>query len=193
MNQIMEDNSWTGWLKKPFLVGSVASIAIPYVIRNNYTKSMPKVTSWMNELRTSDEGKKYPIGAAGFCWGGKHTINLAQGFRTPSGENLIDVAFTAHPSNLEVPGEIEKVRLPLSIAQPEKDMSLKPEQYALFREILGGLEKSEGVKWECIEYKGATHGFSVRADESKDEAKQAVEAEEQAIKWFQKHFADVKR
>jgi dienelactone hydrolase len=166
--------------------------AMPYVYSNNFTKSWPKVQSFMHALRDSPEGK-LPIGAAGFCWGGKHTINLAHGFRTPSGVNLIDAAFTAHPSNLEVPGDIEKVKLPLSIAQPESDMALKPEQYALFREVLGKLEKEENLPWEIVEYKGTTHGFGVRADESKDEAKQAVEAEEQAVKWFQTQFEKVKR
>jgi dienelactone hydrolase len=181
-----------GWLKKPFLVGSVITTAIPYTFNNNFTKSWPKVEAWMHALRESPEGK-LPVGVAGFCWGGKHTINLAHGFRTPSGVNLIDAAFTAHPSNLEVPGDIEKVKLPLSIAQPESDMALKPAQYALFTEILGRLQKEENVSWEVIEYKGTTHGFGVRADESKNEAKQAAEAEEQAIKWFQTHFAGVKR
>ena len=153
----------------------------------------------MNALRTSPEGTKLPIGAAGFCWGGKHTINLAHGFRTPSGVNLIDAAFTAHPSNLVVPDEIEKVRLPLSIAQPEKDMALKPAQYSLIKEKLGEIQldgEDEGEKklqWECTEYKGATHGFAVRADSSKDEGKPAAEAEEQAVRWFEKHFAAIKR
>ena len=153
----------------------------------------------MNALRTSPDGAKLPIGAAGFCWGGKHTINLAHGYRTSSGVNLIDAAFTAHPSNLVVPDEIEKVRLPLSIAQPEKDLALKPAQYFLIKENLGGIQldgDNEGEKklqWECIEYKDATHGFAVRADSSKDEATQAEEAEEQAVRWFEKHFAAVKR
>lgn len=192
MNQVMEDMSLTGWLKKPVLVGSVLASAIPHMINNGFAKSMPKVTSWLNDLRSSPEGS-LPIGAAGFCWGGKHTINLCHEFRTPDGRTLIDVGFTAHPSNLEIPAELEKVRLPLSIAQPAKDMAVKSAQYALIRETLGRLEKEEAVQWECIEYEGATHGFSVRADESKDEARQAAEAEEQAIRWFQKHFASVKR
>jgi dienelactone hydrolase len=189
----MDDHSIWGWLKKPFQVIYVASIAIPHVYYNSFPKSWPRVTSWFHALRGSEEGKKYPIGAAGFCWGGKHTINLAHGLRSPSNEFLIDAAFTAHPSNLEMPGEIEKVRLPLAIAQPEKDMALKPEQYALIKEKLGVLAKDQGIKWECVEYEGATHGFSVRADESKNEGKQAVEAEEQAVKWFQMQFATVKR
>ena len=189
----MEDMSLTGWLTKPYHVGSVIATAIPYVYNNKFPKSWPKVTTFMNSLRTSDEDSRLPIGVAGFCWGGKHTINLAHGFKTPSGLNLIDAAFTAHPSNLDIPAEIEKVRFPLSIAQPEKDMAVRPEQYALIKETLGKLEKEEGVKWECVEYAGATHGFGVRADEKKDEAKQAAGAEEQAIRWFQRQFENVKR
>ena len=37
---------------------------------------------------------------------------------------LIDAAFTAHPSNLILPADIEKVKLPVSIAHASKDIVL---------------------------------------------------------------------
>jgi dienelactone hydrolase len=188
----MEDMSVMGWLKKPYQVCTVLMAVIPFMNANKFPKSWPKVTSWLEALRNSPEAH-LPIGAAGFCWGGKHTINLCHGIKTPRDHNLIDVGFTAHPSNLSIPEEIEKVRLPLAIAHAEKDMSLKMAQYEIIKETLEKLRKEEGVESECVVYEGATHGFSVRADESKDEAKQAAEAEEQAIKWFQTQFAKVKQ
>lgn len=192
MNSIMEDMSIVGWLKKPFLVGSVLTSAIPYKMANDYPKSWPKVSSWLEALRNSPEGD-LPVGAAGFCWGGKHVVKLCSGFKTPSGRNLIDVGFTAHPSSLEVPGDIEKIRLPLAIAHAEKDMVFKPAQYETTKEILAKLKNEENVESECIQYDGATHGFAVRADDSKDEAKQAAAAEKQAVEWFAAQFAKVQR
>ncbi|KIV99105.1 uncharacterized protein PV09_09202 [Verruconis gallopava] len=192
-NKLLEDKSLIGWLKKPFQVVSLLSVAAPYMMSNSFPKSWPKVTSFFQALRDSEEGKKLPIGAAGFCWGGKHTVNLCHGFRTPSGVNLIDAGFTAHPSNLSIPSEIEKLKLPLSIAQPEKDMAVSVTQYETIKTTLANLKKEEGLESEVVEYKGTTHGFAVRADESKDEAKQAEQAEDQAIKWFQTQFAKVER
>jgi dienelactone hydrolase len=191
-NSILEDMSITGWLKKPYQVGAVLMSAIPFKTANDFPKSWPKVTSWLEALRKSPEGN-LPVGAAGFCWGGKHTVNLCHGFKTGTGRNLIDAGFTAHPSSLDIPTEIEKVRLPLAIAHAEKDMALKAAQFETIKEVLEKLKKEESVESECIQYDGATHGFAVRADERKDEAKQAADAEEQAIKWFQTHFAKVKR
>jgi dienelactone hydrolase len=191
MNSILEDKSITGWLKKPYLVGSILVSALPFKLANDFSKSWPKVTSFFEALRNDAVDGKLPVGAAGFCWGGKHTVNLCHGFKTGSGKNLIDAGFTAHPSGLNIPDEIEKVKLPLAVAHAEKDMNLKAAQYEVIKATLEGLKK-EGVDSECVKYKGATHGFSVRADSTKDEAKQAMEAEEQAIKWFQSHFTHVK-
>ena len=187
VNSLLEDKSLLGWLWKPYQVVSLLYVAIPFKRSNEFSISWPKVTSWLEALRSSGEGEM-PVGAAGFCWGGKHTINLCHGTKSTKGVNLIDAGFTAHPSNLEIPAELEKVKLPLAIAHAEKDMSLSP---AKFEQITKALEelRGEGVKSECRVYGGATHGFAVRADERKDEKKQAAAAEEQAVEWFQKHFA----
>ena len=144
---------------------------------------MPIVEAFFTAVR-QNEGSHLPIGAAGFCWGGKHTVNLAYGATTPEGKPLLDAAFTGHPSNLEIPTELNKIVKPISFALAEKDITIKGDQIRLIQEAAAKLPKSE-VKV----YPGAGHGFCVRADVSEKTAEtQALEAEEQAISWFQKQF-----
>ena len=154
------------------------------MLKNKFPISYPKVKDFFEALR-AEEGSTLPVGAAGFCWGGKHTINLAHGEKSSSGKNLIDAGFTAHPSNLEIPAELEQVTLPLAIAHAEKDYTINAQKLQVIRETL---EKLNDVDTEVVEYAGATHGFGVRANPTKDEGKQSIEAEEQAVRWFQKHF-----
>jgi hypothetical protein len=88
---------------------------VPFSVMNRFSISMPKVVSFMNDIRCN-EGSGLPIAAAGFCWDGKHPFNLAHGPISDSNKILIDVAFTAHPSGLVIPDEIQAVRKPISLA-----------------------------------------------------------------------------
>jgi dienelactone hydrolase len=66
------------------------------------------------------------IAVAGFCWGCQYVVMLAQDMPSSRAhrasseanqvESLIDCGFAAHPSQVEVPKEIEGVTIPLSIA-----------------------------------------------------------------------------
>lgn len=50
--------------------------------------------------------------------------------------------------------------------------------------------KDQGVEHEFVMYPGVHHGFAVRADEDeKEEAEAGKKAEEQAVKWFTRWFA----
>lgn len=69
-----------------------------------------------------------PLGAAGFCWGGKHVVNIARGGLAKNGSPLVDAVFTGHPSILEIPSELEKVVKPLSVAIGDKHIILKPSE-----------------------------------------------------------------
>ena len=120
-------------------------------------------------------------------WGGKHTVVLAQNEKKASnGKPLISSAFTGHPSGLEVPKDIENVKLPLAVAIGTKDIMLNGNGLDTTKEIL----KGKSFYTEVQEYKGAGHGFCVRADTTtEDAARQAKEAEEQAVSFFQRTFA----
>ncbi|CAG8980117.1 hypothetical protein HYALB_00012758 [Hymenoscyphus albidus] len=158
---------------KPFWALRVLMAAIPFLLTNREKEVLPKILSFHQALRDSTT---LPIASAGFCWGGKYTILLAQ--RTEPA--LIDCAFTAHPSKMNFPHEYKKVKIPLSIAIGDVDMGIPIE---MVKKIKGLLEEMEGN--EVVVYEGAKHGFAVRADPNdKGQVKSAGEARAQALKWF---------
>lgn len=99
--------------------------------------------------------------------------------------------WTAHPSNISIPGEVEPVRRPLSIANGDKDMALPIASVEKIKRILEGISDVES---EVVVYPGAGHGFSVRADHTENPRalKQAEEAEDQAVTWYKKQFSKLK-
>jgi dienelactone hydrolase len=146
---------------------------------------MPKVQAFFEALRHSEEGN-FAVGAAGFCWGGLHVLKLAHGMSTADGKSLVDVVFTGHPSNVDIPGDFKKIWKPTSLAIGDKDFVMPLATVEKVREIWG---KLESVNTEIQIYPGAGHGFSIRADPlNEKQAEQSVAAEAQAIGWFEKHF-----
>ena len=163
---------------------------LPHLWRNRMSVCWPRMTAWFTALRAQTS---LPIGAAGFCWGGLHAIMLAQDrpdVKTSSGKPFVDACFAAHPSNVSMPGDFQKVMRPLSVAIGDEDAIMPLKQTEQAKGILESLSHGIG---ELKIYPGARHGFSVRASRSEPDAKetiQAEEAEEQAVKWFQMHFGD---
>lgn len=158
--------------------------------RNRYVVCWPRITSFLQGVR-QDRGAFLPVGLAGFCWGGLYTIKLAQDTaetRTVSGRPLADAFFTAHPSNVTIPMDIDNVDRNLSIAVGNKDMVMGIGQTQKAKAILAA---KQNVDSEIVVYPGAGHGFSVRASKvipDSMETRQAEEAEQQAITWFQRQF-----
>ena len=148
----------------------------------------------MESLR-QNKAAHLPVGVAGYCWGGKHVVSLAEGFFVSSAEGgdkrkpLIDVGFTAHPSFLSLFEDIQKTTVPVSFALGGKDNMVSVEQAKELEKIV--LAKPEGQKGECRVYPGYGHGFACRVDVTNGDPKGAVEAEEQALAWFEKHFDGV--
>jgi dienelactone hydrolase len=185
---VMATGSLWDWVVKPYHIASVLSGFIPFIARNYPGKSYPVVESFFSAMRFSTDAKT-PIGAAGFCWGGKHTVLLAHGASTDVNgvsTRLIDAGFTGHPSFLSVPGDIEKLVVPVSFALGELDSVLKGENVGVVKRVV---EEKEEVGGEVKVYLGAGHGFCVRADTAVgDSSRQAEEAEEQAVAFFQRVF-----
>ncbi|KAL4950433.1 hypothetical protein BDW69DRAFT_187370 [Aspergillus filifer] len=178
------------WITKPYHIVSLLYGAGGFVIKNRPAKSYPIVESFFKSIRHSEEGH-LPLGAAGFCWGGKHTVLLAHGANTTLGngerKNLIDAGFTGHPSMLSLPGDIEKIVLPVSFALAEFDMQLGEAKRGVLKGVMEGIE--EKVGGEVKVYLGAGHGFCIRADTSvEDSARQCGEAEVQAVGFFRRYF-----
>jgi len=200
--KLMAPASWlTTLFLKPWYLIKVLTAALPwlYLVRKSVVK--PRLFSFLQALRTSpppfptDDLK---IGAAGFCWGGYWVVNLCadapstrivrhSSQKTTGIQPLIDCGFTAHPSRLNVPRDIEAVTLPLSIAVGNDDMALKAPLILKTKEILEVKKKGDH---EVVIMPGAKHGFAVRTNpEDKVQMEFAEQAEEQAVSWFSKWFA----
>lgn len=135
---------------------------------------------------SSASGTGPKIGLAGFCWGGKYAFLLSHPPPT-GGENPVNVSFTAHPSLVSVPADITPVHVPLSLATGVTDEWMKREDIAECRRVL----EAKG-NCEVRMYDGATHGFAVRGDPNDErQARFGMEAEDQAVAWYKKHFEAV--
>jgi len=203
IDKIMEPTSWFNTIVwKPYYVLQAMMVALPWRWYNGIPATQGRVFSFFQALRTS--APPFPtnnlkIASAGFCWGGKHTFLLAED--TPSSrvhrhesqinsknlEPLIDCAFSAHPSYIEVPKDAEAVTIPTSVAIGDGDMAMKLPLVKQMKEIL---EKKKAGDHEVVIIPGAKHGFACRNHPTdKYEMECAEKAEDQAIAWFTRWFA----
>lgn len=159
---------------------------IPYMYSTRLSITQPRVFKWFSDLRSSTP---LPIGTAGFCWGGKFVVLLcANEEKTADGKALIDAGFTAHPSMLTMPTDIENVKLPLCISNGTLDIQLKPDGMEVVKGIFREKEKEFGEgKFEMNVIEGAKHGFAVRGNpgDEKENAR-GVLAEDHAVEFFTK-------
>ncbi|KAL9581347.1 MAG: hypothetical protein Q9212_003952 [Teloschistes hypoglaucus] len=188
-NNVLSDMSLTGWFWKPYYVIRVLIGILPVRIWASFPSTMPQVTSFVTALR-DNEAANLPIGAAGYCWGGKHVLNLASGDAIRNGKPLIDVAFVAHPSYIVVPDEIHPIQRPLSVAVGDKDLVFKLKDVEQTKAIFA---QKDDIPSEVIIYPGAQHGFAVRCNqENEEETRQGEEARKQAVNWFSVQFRGLK-
>ena len=157
---------------------------VPFVYFNRQSVSKPRIFRFFQDLR-ANEARSLPVGISGFCWGGLFVVQLCQDTeKTPDGKSLVTCGFTAHPSGLAVPSDIEPVKLPLSIAIGDVDFGLALGKVQQTKEIL---EKKDSSKHEVVIYPGAKHGFAVRSHpDDEKEARQGQQAQDQAVDWFMK-------
>ncbi|KAJ9138439.1 Alpha/beta-hydrolase [Pleurostoma richardsiae] len=168
-------------------IPSLVWTGVPWYFTNRIPASHPRVKSFFKALRQSEP--QLPIGAAGFCWGGKHVVLLASDSEDNKvdGRPLFDAGFTGHPSLLVLPQEVEDITLPMAFAIGDKDSHVPLDKVAQIKEIVEN--KPEGQKGEVRIYPNCGHGFCVRADPVyEDVAKQAAAAEDHCIEWFNKQF-----
>jgi len=113
------------------------------------------------------------LGAVGYCFGAKYAVQQL-------GSGGVQAAFIAHPSFV-TEDEVAAVKGPLSIAAAETDEIFPAEKRYRSEEIL----KEIGVTYQISLYSGVEHGFAVRADTTKKDARFAKEAAfYQAVAWF---------
>ncbi|KAM0281492.1 hypothetical protein ACHAQH_003522 [Verticillium albo-atrum] len=171
-------------LSKAYNISSALLAFGPFFYYNRIGVTYPRVKAFTSAVRAAEPA--LPLGAVGFCWGGKHTVLLAQGPAADdeSDKPLIDAAFTGHPSFLVLPDDLEKLVVPLSIAVGSKDNQITRAKAEQVRPVI------EAKKGEIEVYEGSTHGFALRAVFPKEEEidAPAEKAEGQCIAWFEKHF-----
>lgn len=191
-------------LYKPLYAFQAMYHALPWLLTTRPGVCRPRILKFFKALRTSPPPFETPslmIGVCGFCWGGQYTFMLAKDLPSSrvkchesqtsaaSGNEkpLIDCAFTAHPSFVKVPKDVEAVTIPLSVAIGETDMAMSGPLIRQMKEILEVKKKGDN---EVVIMPGAKHGFAVRAvpDDGVQRA-WADKAETQAIDWFSKSFA----
>ncbi|KAI1875664.1 uncharacterized protein JN550_001950 [Neoarthrinium moseri] len=190
--------SWfTTLVMKPYWALRLSVAIIPWLFWTRESATRPRLTKFFQDLRSNPapfETQRLKIGVAGFCWGGNHTIFLARDephtrvSSSGSGETLplVDCGFTAHPSFVTVPKDIEGIRRPISIANGPDDQFLGRENMAVLKRIL---EAKEDNAHEVVVYDGAKHGFAIRGDPNDPkQAELGAQAENQAVNWFKKQL-----
>lgn len=187
--KVLSNKTWWDIISKPYHIAWAVYGFVPFMLSNSFGKTMPMVKSYFEATREANPS--LPIAASGFCWGGLHTITLAQGLRTPSGKLYSDAHFTAHPSNVTMPDDLKKVTQPLSIAQATEDFMFTNKHANEAEAILREKKDKEGLKFgEVVYYQGAGHGFGVRADPGNEKVTQhAADSVLQAVNFFGKVFA----
>jgi len=156
---------------------------VPFLFFTRAAVVGPRIYSFFRALRTSNPSMS--VGCAGFCWGGKWVTLLVGGReKAADGQFLVECGFTAHSSALDIPADLEKVVQPLSIAHASLDFALGPAAFKTMKQVMD--QKSH---CELVVYEGAKHGFAVRGNPNDEkEKRQGMEAEEQALRWFEKHL-----
>ncbi|MCJ1286538.1 hypothetical protein MMC26_005884 [Xylographa opegraphella] len=190
MDTLLTKSTWTNTMMKVPAFFQVVVQFIPFLIKNRQSVAWPTITKWTHALR-AHEGTSLPVGAAGFCWGGKYVFLLCHDAeKTADGKSLIECGFTAHPSNLVIPADAEGVKLPCSVSIGDVDFVMPVAQVNQMKEILEKKNADEGAKHEVVIIPGATHGFAVRGNPYEEKAiEHGRQAEVQAIDWFNKWFA----
>ncbi|KAK5682333.1 hypothetical protein LTS10_005459 [Elasticomyces elasticus] len=132
----------------------------------------PIVTAVIKEMRENLGVKK--LGSVGYCFGAKYVARfMAKG-------KGIDVGAMAHPSFVDAE-EIKAMTGPLTIAAAETDAIFPVEKRHETEKLL----KDMTIPYQICLYSDVEHGFAVRADMEKREAKFAKEAAFlQHVQWF---------
>lgn len=118
------------------------------------------------------------IGAAGFCWGAKVTVELAK-------DSLVQAAVILHPSFVTV-DDIQGVKVPISVLGAEHDHMSPPELLKQFEEVL---DKKPEMDCFVKIFPGVVHGWSMRyKDEDEVSSKCAQEAYQDMLDWFIKYL-----
>ncbi|ORY61776.1 dienelactone hydrolase family protein [Pseudomassariella vexata] len=184
---VQANKTWWDLMFKPYHYFWLIYGLGTFMTNNRFGKSFPMIKDWLTIVRRN-EAAHLPLGVAGFCWGGKHVVLLAENFKA-DGKPLMDAGFACHPSQLSFYEDIKKARVPVSFAVGDHDIQMSVAQAEEIRKMVEA--KPDGQKGEVKVYAGYGHGFGCRVDTVNEDPKGADEAENQGLAWFEAHFAKV--
>jgi dienelactone hydrolase len=180
------------WAKKAYHFLRLVWYGWPFLKNDKAHLVRPRVVNFFRGLQASHP--ELPVAAAGYCWGGQWVVELCSSKEeyVVDGKPLVACGFTAHPSRLKIPTDIESVVYPLSIAAAGIDQQIPKAKAKQIEDILKAKTaktKDQGVEHEFIMYDDVHHGFAVRADENEGHERECgKKAEDQAVRWFAKWF-----
>ncbi|ORY82966.1 alpha beta-hydrolase [Leucosporidium creatinivorum] len=124
------------------------------------------------------------IAAAGYCFGGKYTMDLAI-------EGLIATGMFAHPAGIKVPEDLdallEKGAASILVNACEIDHTWPKESQDKAEAVLGDGKYAPGFKQNY--YPGCRHGFASRGDITDPKVKFGKEDSfVETVKWFKKYL-----
>jgi len=121
------------------------------------------------------------VAIQGYCYGGKVAVLLA-GEEAP----VVDAISVAHPSALEVPKDIEPIKVPSLFACAESDWLFNKSKRTTSQKIL---EAKQGVGSKFVVYPGTQHGFAVRGNKNDPVVcKARAAAAQEAVSFLQDVF-----
>ncbi|KAL1919897.1 uncharacterized protein VTP21DRAFT_1829 [Calcarisporiella thermophila] len=147
----------------------------PWAERNPISRVLEEAERIIEEIRSKYGVKR--LAGHGYCYGGKSTLilNIA---------GKLDAIAVAHPSLL-TENNLKAVPGPVLYLCAEVDEMFTEDLRAFAEEEM----KTRKVPSRFVLYPGTVHGFTLRYDSDDQEAvKQALDAQEQAIKFFNEYL-----
>ncbi|KIW25403.1 uncharacterized protein PV07_08580 [Cladophialophora immunda] len=189
--------SVANFLPKAYTVLTLLPHAVPFMLWGHPKNPYPTILKFARDVRAElPAGGK--LGVAGFCWGAWPATKLCTEPAVEGGQaRLIDAQFNGHPSYIikephMVVDAVKAFQTPYASAVAEKDFQFNADvaakTEAQLREALGGSkgDGEGGYVYEFRVYKGATHGFCVKARE--EDMQHYHDAAKQAADWFNKYL-----
>ncbi|KAJ3080095.1 hypothetical protein HK100_010230 [Physocladia obscura] len=154
-------NKNSGVLVKASAVLQLARYVPGFLMRNSIPKGCDIVENVASAVKEK-YGVKF-IGLQGYCWGGGIAVHLAHK------PNVVDAIAVAHPSELKLPVDIEKIQKPAYFACPEHDHAISKTDFDLIKDILSKkintATTTTGVENKAQWIDGVEHGFATRGNE----------------------------
>ncbi|KIW62710.1 hypothetical protein PV04_10854 [Phialophora macrospora] len=186
----------TSALVKAYTVVTLLPHVVPFLLWGHPRHNYAAMLQYARDVRaTLPAGGK--LGVCGFCWGAWPSTKLCAEASVPGGaERLVDAQFNGHPSYIvQEPGLVadclRQFKTPYACAVAEKDIQFNADvaarTEAQLRDSLASKGDGEnGYVFEFRVYKGARHGFCVKAKEGDMQNYHAAVAH--GIEWFKKYL-----